>query len=62
MTGNGHNVLVNQYGANANNAQIDVTNAGGAATVDLEQSGGKSFTLIQSCTNPAGCNTVVKQQ
>jgi hypothetical protein len=62
LTGNGHNVLVNQYGANANNARIDVTNAGGAATVDLEQAGGKSFTLIQNCTNPLGCSTIVKQQ
>jgi hypothetical protein len=62
LTGNGHNVSVNQYGANANNARIDVTNAGGSATVDLEQAGGKSFTLIQSCTNPLGCSTVVKQQ
>ncbi len=62
MTGNGHNVLVNQYGANANNARIDVTNAGGSATVDLEQAGGKNFTLIQSCTNPLGCSTVVRQQ
>jgi hypothetical protein len=62
MTGNGHNVLVNQYGATANNAQIDVTNAGGAATVDLEQGGGKSFTLIQSCAILSGCNTTVKQQ
>lgn len=62
MNGNGHNVLVNQYGASANNAQIDVTNAGGAATVDLEQGGGKSFTLIQSCAISSGCNTTVKQQ
>jgi hypothetical protein len=62
MTGNGHNVKVNQYGANANNAQIDVTNAGGAATVDLEQGGGKNFTLIQSCAILSGCNTTVKQQ
>lgn len=61
MTGNGHNVLVNQFGANANNARIDVTNAGGAATVDVEQSGGKSFTLIQSCANSAGCNTTIRQ-
>jgi hypothetical protein len=62
MTGNGHNVNVNQFGSSANNARIDVTNAGGAATVDLDQSGGKNFTLIQSCANPAGCSTVVNQQ
>ncbi len=62
MTGNDHTVLVNQYGANANNARIDVTNAGGPASVDLEQAGGKNFTLIQSCGNPLGCSTVVRQQ
>jgi hypothetical protein len=62
MTGNGHNVNVNQFGSSANNARIDVTNAGGAATVDLDQGGGKNFTLIQSCGNPAGCSTVVNQQ
>jgi hypothetical protein len=62
MTGNGHNINVNQFGSTANNARIDVTNAGGAATVDLDQGGGKNFTLIQSCGNPAGCSTIVNQQ
>jgi hypothetical protein len=62
MTGNGHNVNVNQFGSAANNARIDVTNAGGAATVDLDQNGGKNFTLIQSCGIASGCNTVVNQQ
>jgi hypothetical protein len=62
MTGNDHNVNVNQFGSTANNARIDVTNAGGAATVDLDQGGGKNFTLIQSCGNPAGCSTIVNQQ
>jgi hypothetical protein len=62
MTGNGHNVNVNQFGSAANNARIDVTNAGGAATVDLDQNGGKNFTLIQSCGIASGCSTVVNQQ
>ena len=62
MTGNGHNVNVNQFGSAANNARIDVTNAGGAATVNLDQNGGKNFTLIQSCGIASGCNTVVNQQ
>lgn len=61
MTGNGHNVNVNQFGSTANNARIDVTNAGGAATVDLEQNGGKNFTLIQSCGIASGCSTIVRQ-
>jgi hypothetical protein len=61
LTGNGNSVLANQSGSTANKANIDLTNAGGAASVDLQQSGGKNFTIIQSCTNPAGCSTVIRQ-
>jgi hypothetical protein len=61
LTGNNNSVLVNQSGNTKNNATIDLTNNGGAASVDLQQSGGKSFSIIQSCTNPAGCSTVVRQ-
>jgi hypothetical protein len=61
LTGNGHTVLVNQSGSTANNASISLTNNGGAASVDLNQTGGKGFNIIQSCANPAGCSTVVKQ-
>ena len=61
LTGNFNNVKVDQSGTTANNANIDVTNNGGAATVDLQQTGGKNFTIIQSCVNPAGCSTVVRQ-
>ena len=61
LTGNGHTVTVTQSGSTANNASINLTNSGGAATVDLQQTGGKSFNIIQSCTNPAGCTTVVRQ-
>jgi hypothetical protein len=61
LTGNGHTILVNQSGGTANNASIDLTNGGGAANIDLQQSGGKSFSIIQSCTNPAGCSTVIRQ-
>lgn len=61
MTGNFNSIIVDQNGSTANKANIDITNAGGAATVDLIQSGGKNFTIIQSCVNPAGCSTVVRQ-
>ena len=61
LTGNGNSVLSNQSGSTANKANIDLTNAGGPASVDLQQSGGKNFTIIQSCTNPAGCSTVIRQ-
>ena len=61
LTGNHNSALVDQLGSTANKANIDLTNAGGAASLDLQQSGGKSFTIIQSCVNPTGCNTVVRQ-
>jgi len=61
LTGNGNSVLANQSGSTGNKANIDLTNAGGAASIDLQQSGGKNFTIIQSCTNPAGCSTVIRQ-
>jgi hypothetical protein len=61
LTGNNNSAIVVQDGAQQNKANIDLTNAGGPATIDLQQSGGKNFTIIQSCTNPAGCSTVVRQ-
>ena len=61
LTGNNNSATVVQEGSTQNKANIDLTNAGGAATIDLIQSGGKNFTIIQSCTNPAGCTTTVRQ-
>lgn len=61
LTGNWNNVKVDQSGSAQNKANIDVTNAGGPATVDLQQTGGKNFTIIQTCVNPAGCSTTVRQ-
>jgi hypothetical protein len=61
MTGNFNSVTSSQTGNTANKANINLTNAGGAASVDLQQTGGKNFTIIQSCVNPAGCSTVVRQ-
>jgi hypothetical protein len=61
MTGNWNSVTSSQTGNTTNKANIDLTNAGGAASVDLQQTGGKNFTIIQSCVNPAGCSTTVRQ-
>jgi hypothetical protein len=61
LTGNYNNAIIGQSGDIANKANINLTNAGGPATVDLQQSGGKSVTIIQSCANPAGCNTTIRQ-
>jgi hypothetical protein len=61
LTGNFNNVKVDQFGSTQNKANIDLTNAGGPASIDLQQSGGKSFSIIQGCANPAGCTTVIRQ-
>lgn len=61
LTGNWNSAKVDQLGNTQNKANIDLTNAGGPASVDLQQNGGKSFTIIQGCTNPAGCTTVIRQ-
>jgi hypothetical protein len=61
LTGNNNSALVVQEGNQQNRANIDLINAGGPAILDLQQSGGKNFTIIQSCTNPAGCTTTVRQ-
>jgi hypothetical protein len=61
LTGNGNSALIVQEGSQQNRANIDLTNAGGPATLDLQQSGGKNFTIQQMCGNPAGCTTTVRQ-
>lgn len=61
ILGNWNSVKIDQSGNIANKATIDITNAGGPANVDVQQSGGKSFGIIQSCINPAGCTTVIRQ-
>ena len=61
LSGNFNSVTATQTGNTANNASVNLTNNGGGASVDLQQSGGKSFSIIQGCANPAGCTTVVRQ-
>lgn len=61
LSGNFNNATIDQSGNTANKANINLTNAGGPASVDLQQTGGKSFTIIQGCSNPAGCTTTVRQ-
>lgn len=61
MNGSWHNVNATQSGSSANKSNIDLTNAGGAGNVDLQQTGGRNLTIIQSCVNPAGCGTTIRQ-
>mgnify|MGYP001216675590 CR=1 FL=1 len=58
----GHTVDVFQrYGSHTTN--IDLTNAGGAYTLDLDQTGttNKTYNLTGSCTNANGCGITIVQ-
>jgi len=58
----GHTVDVFQrYGSHTTN--IDLTNAGGAYTLDLDQTGttNKTYNLTGICTNASGCSVTVTQ-
>ena len=63
LTGNGHNVNAIQEGAGNHAATINFTNSGGASSLNLNQTGStnQTYSINQSCTNPAGCSTTVTQ-
>jgi hypothetical protein len=63
LTGNGHNVGVTQQGTGNHAATIDFTNSGGASSLNLNQSGSvnQTYSIQQSCVNPAGCSTTITQ-
>jgi len=63
LTGNGHNVNAIQQGSGNHAATIQFTNSGGASSLNLNQSGAtnQTYSIQQSCTNPAGCSATVTQ-
>ena len=63
LLGNGHSVSVVQEGSGNHAATIDFTNSGGAATLNLNQTGStnQTYSIQQSCVNPSGCSTTVTQ-
>ena len=63
LTGNGHNVNAIQEGTGSHAATIQFTNSGGASSLNLNQSGStnQTYSIQQSCTNPAGCSATVTQ-
>jgi hypothetical protein len=63
LTGNGHNVNAIQEGAGNHAATINFTNSGGASSLNLNQTGStnQTYSIQQSCTNPAGCATTITQ-
>jgi hypothetical protein len=63
LNGSGNSVTSSQTGSGSHTAIIDLTNGGGASSLDLSQSGAtnKSYSLTQTCFNPAGCSASVTQ-
>lgn len=61
LTGNGNSATVVQEGTSANRATIDLTNTGGPNSLTLNQTGGNSFSITQSCPTPSGCALTVRQ-
>jgi hypothetical protein len=63
LTGTGHNVNAIQEGSGSHAATINFTNSGGASSLNLNQSGAtnQTYSIQQSCTNPAGCSATVTQ-
>ena len=63
LIGNGHAVNAIQEGAGNHAATINFTNAGGASTLNLNQSGsnGQTYSINQSCANPSGCSATITQ-
>lgn len=63
LTGNSHSVNAVQEGSGSHAATINFTNSGGGSSLNLNQSGSSSqtYSIQQSCTNPAGCSTTISQ-
>ena len=61
--GNGHTITVDQRGEGAHSAIINLTNAGGASNIMLNQLGnsGAQYSITQSCANLSGCSVSVIQ-
>ena len=63
LTGNGHSVIANQKDAGSHKATINLTNAGGASTVNLVQQGAtaQNINITQQCATLSGCSVSVTQ-
>jgi Curlin associated repeat len=62
LTGNNNSVSAVQEGSTANRATLDLTNAGGPASVILQQNGGQNVTVITSCATAGGCAPITVRQ
>lgn len=62
LSGTGNSLTTTQTGATANNATISLTNSGGAASLNLVQSGGQSVSITSICVTNGGCSTIQVRQ
>lgn len=62
LMGNGNSATVSQTGNTQNRASINITNAGGPGSVDLQQSGGANYNISTTCVTAGGCGTVTVRQ
>ena len=63
LIGSGHTINGIQEGAGNHAATINFTNAGGASTLNMNQSGStnQTYSINQSCANASGCSTTITQ-
>ena len=64
LTGDSNSVTATQTGSQSHKATINLTNAGGPASLQLNQNSsvtGLVYSISQSCTTPAGCSVSVTQ-
>lgn len=62
LTGNNNSISAVQEGTIANRATLDLTNAGGPASVILQQNGGQNVTVTTTCATAGGCAPVTIRQ
>lgn len=62
LTGDRNNASVLQEGSTANNATLNLTNAGGPSTVNVQQNGGQNVGVTTTCTTPGGCAAITVRQ
>ena len=62
LTGNNNSISAVQEGTIANRATLDLTNAGGPASVILNQNGGQNVTVTTTCATAGGCAPITIRQ
>jgi hypothetical protein len=62
LTGNNNSISAIQEGSIANRATLDLTNAGGPASVILQQNGGQNVTVTTTCATAGGCAPITVRQ